>query len=575
MIRYRIDTPFDIMGDSVEKLTAQIFRAMASASAHKLEAEKARVDALNVFPVPDGDTGTNMALTLWSAVDAVLKSTSNSLGELAEAAAQGALLGARGNSGVILSQFLRGFADGVQNLDEADAQQLAIAFVKAAEAAYGAVIRPVEGTVLTVGKEAAQAALRLAQDGEDLFAVLQGALAVAIETLDRTPDILITLREAGVVDAGGEGLVVAARGAFEAINGKHVDLPESRTPVEAPALNNPTESSVNQPEKVGESSITFMYCTEFLVHGTDLKKSDLQQAIEDLGDSTLVVGQPNLMKIHIHTNHPGLVLEICGSRGELSAIHIDNMAEQSKEKEAAQTTKVPSAAETPPAPSIRPTEPAAEVAVVAVSSGDGCIELLHSLGVSKVVHGGQTMNPSTAQLLAAVKETGAKSTIILPNNGNVLMTARQVAHLINTPVIVVPTRSFCEGVAAMLQFSPLDTAADNARRMEEAISLITCGEVTIAVRDARIEGREIKEGQHLGISHGKILTAGPDRQQALLELLSSIITDDSSLVTLYYGAEVDETDANSAAEEVEQRFKLEVETYAGGQPLYSYLVSVE
>jgi DAK2 domain fusion protein YloV len=426
-----------------------------------------------------------------------------------------------------------------------------------------------------VGKEAAQAALRLAQDGEDLFAVLQGALAVAIETLDRTPDILITLREAGVVDAGGEGLVVAARGAFEAINGKHVDLPESRTPVEAPALNNPTESSVNQPEKVGESSITFMYCTEFLVHGTDLKKSDLQQAIEDLGDSTLVVGQPNLMKIHIHTNHPGLVLEICGSRGELSAIHIDNMAEQSKEKEAAQTTKVPSAAETPPAPSIRPTEPAAEVAVVAVSSGDGCIELLHSLGVSKVVHGGQTMNPSTAQLLAAVKETGAKSTIILPNNGNVLMTARQVAHLINTPVIVVPTRSFCEGVAAMLQFSPLDTAADNARRMEEAISLITCGEVTIAVRDARIEGREIKEGQHLGISHGKILTAGPDRQQALLELLSSIITDDSSLVTLYYGAEVDETDANSAAEEVEQRFKLEVETYAGGQPLYSYLVSVE
>lgn len=575
MIRYRIDTPFDIMGDSVEKLTAQIFRAMASASAHKLEAEKARVDALNVFPVPDGDTGTNMALTLWSAVDAVLKSTSNSLGELAEAAAQGALLGARGNSGVILSQFLRGFADGVQNLDEADAQQLAIAFVKAAEAAYGAVIRPVEGTVLTVGKEAAQAALRLAQDGEDLFAVLQGALAVAIETLDRTPDILITLREAGVVDAGGEGLVVAARGAFEAINGKHVDLPESRTPVEAPALNNPTESSVNQPEKVGESSITFMYCTEFLVHGTDLKKSDLQQAIEDLGDSTLVVGQPNLMKIHIHTNHPGLVLEICGSRGELSAIHIDNMAEQSKEKEAAQTTKVPSAAETPPAPSIRPTAPAAEVAVVAVSSGDGCIELLHSLGVSKVVHGGQTMNPSTAQLLAAVKETGAKSTIILPNNGNVLMTARQVAHLINTPVIVVPTRSFCEGVAAMLQFSPLDTAADNARRMEEAISLITCGEVTIAVRDARIEGREIKEGQHLGISHGKILTAGPDRQQALLELLSSIITDDSSLVTLYYGAEVDETDANSAAEEVEQRFKLEVETYAGGQPLYSYLVSVE
>lgn len=575
MIRYRIDTPFDIMGDSVEKLTAQIFRAMASASAHKLEAEKARVDALNVFPVPDGDTGTNMALTLWSAVDAVLKSTSNSLGELAEAAAQGALLGARGNSGVILSQFLRGFADGVQNLDEADAQQLAIAFVKAAEAAYGAVIRPVEGTVLTVGKEAAQAALRLAQDGEDLFTVLQGALAVAIETLDRTPDILITLREAGVVDAGGEGLVVAARGAFEAINGKHVDLPESRTPVEAPALNNPTESSVNQPEKVGESSITFMYCTEFLVHGTDLKKSDLQQAIEDLGDSTLVVGQPNLMKIHIHTNHPGLVLEICGSRGELSAIHIDNMAEQSKEKEAAQTTKVPSAAETPPAPSIRPTAPAAEVAVVAVSSGDGCIELLHSLGVSKVVHGGQTMNPSTAQLLAAVKETGAKSTIILPNNGNVLMTARQVAHLINTPVIVVPTRSFCEGVAAMLQFSPLDTAADNARRMEEAISLITCGEVTIAVRDARIEGREIKEGQHLGISHGKILTAGPDRQQALLELLSSIITDDSSLVTLYYGAEVDETDANSAAEEVEQRFKLEVETYAGGQPLYSYLVSVE
>ncbi|HHW11066.1 MAG TPA: DAK2 domain-containing protein [Firmicutes bacterium] len=584
----------------MDKLTADAFRMMARASAARLEAEKARVDALNVFPVPDGDTGTNMALTLWAAANAVLKHEGGGLGELAEVAAKGALMGARGNSGVILSQFLRGFADAVKGYDEIDAGQLAKALKQAADAAYGAVVRPVEGTVLTVGKEAARQAMKIAEAGGNLLEVLDGSLAAAMKTLAQTPELLAALKEAGVVDAGGEGLVVAATGALSAINGKMDDaaLREIKEPDLGPEPEPETEPAPPGREAqakaesvaggISEATPQYRYCTEFLLKGEQLDKPAIEKALADLGDSMLVVGEPTLLKIHIHTNHPGLVLELCGSRGELSAIHINNMAEQNIE--AARKARPSEAPAAGPAENRteetgrvgagtgaddKPKEPV-ELAVVSVTSGSGCIELLKNLGVAEVVQGGQTMNPSTEQILSAIEKANAKAVIVLPNNGNVLMTARQAAHLASIPVTVIPSRSFCEGVAAMLQFSPKEPLADNVKRMEEALSTIASGEVTVAVRDARVDGHNIVKGSHLGISRGRIISSGDDRTQVIKELVAAMMKEKGgTLVTFYIGADTPEEEAAAIAAELTAAYGVEVEIYQGLQPVYSYLISVE
>lgn len=542
---------------------------MAQAAALQLEAEKSRVDALNVFPVPDGDTGTNMSLTLWSAVDAVLNSSSSSLGELADSAAQGALMGARGNSGVILSQFLRGFANSLAGMEAAGPVELAQALVDAAEAGYEAVIKPVEGTVLTVGREAAQEALKIAETGGDLNAVLQGALAAAMDTLARTPEILITLKEAGVVDAGGEGLVVAARGAFEVFNGSHLaPLPTPATGQQETALPpQPAPSTGPEPTRpnIQESSgITYQYCTEFLVRGSGADRKAISKSLKDLGDSMMVVGQGDVVKVHVHTNHPGLVLELCGARGELLNIHINNMVEQNRQ-----------AALVTAAPSVTAPVGAPEVAVVAVATGDGWVELLKSLGALVVVEGGQTNNPSTKDLLDAIEATGAKAALVLPNNGNVLMTARQAAHLAGIPVNVVPTRSFCQGVAALLRFSPEESLSENARRMETALDQVACGEVTVAVRDARVDSIDVCAGDYMGIGGGRLLAVAKDLSEVTRELVGQLMTEDSSLLTLYFGQDVGKQDAEELAAEIGDLYGLDVEVYKGGQPVYPYLLSVE
>lgn len=556
-------------GDQVEKLTAEMFRTMAHAAAVRLEAEKARVDALNVFPVPDGDTGTNMALTLWAATEAVLESESDSLGELAESAAHGALMGARGNSGVILSQFLRGFADGIGSHTTATPTELAQSFATAAEAAYGAVMRPVEGTVLTVGREAANEAVRIAETGGDLQAVLEGALRAATETLADTPNLLAALREAGVVDAGGEGLVVAARGAYEVLNGK---APAMSSPVTTPARPTDTVQGEQLTEDASDSpddEITYRYCTELVVRGDGIDRRSIKRDLSDLGDSLLVVGQDELVKVHIHTNHPGLVLELCGVRGQLLNIHIDNMEEQSR---LAAEKLVPTGMD-------RVTDAQArvpvEIAVVTVASGTGCIELLKSLGATAVVEGGQTMNPSTQEILTAIQNSRAKEALVLPNNKNVLMSARQAAHLASIPVTVVPTRSFCQGVAALLRFSPDASVAENAKQMEAAIGGTACGEITVAVRDARVESMDVRAGDYLGISDGKILVAAVERQEVVQQLIASLMMEDSSLATLYYGEDVEAEEADHIAQLVRDSLNLDVEVYRGGQPVYAYLLSVE
>lgn len=560
------------LGDQVEKLTAEMFRTMAHSAAVQLEAEKARVDALNVFPVPDGDTGTNMALTLWAATEAVLQSESDSLGELAESAAHGALMGARGNSGVILSQFIRGFADAIGARTTATPMELAQAFASAAQAAYGAVVRPVEGTVLTVGREAANEAVRIAETGGDLQSVLEGALLAAAETLADTPNLLLALREAGVVDAGGEGLVVAARGAYEVLNGKQPATPASITTPTRPSnlvRDGQATEALEASSNSLDEEITYRYCTEFVVRGDGIDRRGMKQDLSDLGDSLLIVGKDELVKVHIHTNHPGLVLELCGVRGQLLNIHIDNMEEQSrlaaeKRVPARMGLSVDEEARVP-----------VEIAVVTVASGAGCVELLKSLGATAVVEGGQTMNPSTQEVLTAIQNSGAKAALVLPNNKNVLMSARQAGHLASIPVTVVPTRSFCQGVAALLRFSPDASLAENAKQMEAAIGGIACGEITKAVRDARVESIDVRAGDYLGISDGKILVTALDRQEVVHQLIASLMREDSSLATIYYGEDVEVEEANHVAQLVQDGLDLEVEVYRGGQPVYAYLLSVE
>jgi len=556
----------------VERLTAELFRTMTHAAAERLEAEKARVDALNVFPVADGDTGTNMALTLRAAAEAVLQSSdSDSLGELAESAAQGALMGARGNSGVILSQFLRGFADSIGDRKTATPLEVAQAFVAASQAAYGAVVNPVEGTMLTVGREAAETAVRIAEVGGSLQEVLEGALAAASVSLANTPNLLAALREAGVVDAGGEGLVVAARGAYEVLNGKPVSVP-SPAGATSEATVSPSDAQdveTNQPiGEDGDNEITYRYCTEFVIRGLGIDRRSIKRDLSDLGDSLLVVGHDEMVKVHIHTNHPGLVLELCGVRGQLFNIHIDNMEEQTRR---AAEKRVPKA----PEPAGKEDRPPVGIAVITVASGAGCIELLKSLGATSVIEGGQTMNPSTQEILNAIQQSNAKAALVLPNNKNVLMSARQAGHLASIPVTVVPTRSFCEGIAALLRFSPEASLAENAKQMEVAIDEIACAEVTRAVRDAKVNSIEVKEGDYLGISNGKILVTGTDRREVVRQLVAALMNEDSSLATLYYGKDVEEEEAQQLAQQLQESLNLDVEIYRGEQPVYEYLLSVE
>ncbi|MGI6082164.1 MAG: DAK2 domain-containing protein [Limnochordia bacterium] len=556
----------------MERLTAELFRTMTHAAAERLEAEKARLDALNVFPVADGDTGTNMALTLRAAAEAVLQiSDSDSLGELTESAAQGALMGARGNSGVILSQFLRGFADGIGSRKTAAPIEVAQALVSASQAGYGAVVNPVEGTMLTVGREAADTAVRIAEEGGNLQEVLEGALAAACVSLANTPNLLAALREAGVVDAGGEGLVVAARGAYEVFNGKPAPsvVGSSSETISLTPDDQDTETGESLTES-SDSDITYRYCTEFVIRGVGIDRRTVKKDLSDLGDSLLVVGHDELVKIHIHTNHPGLVLELCGVRGQLFNIHIDNMEEQTR---LAAEKRAPKASDL----TVEEDRPPVEIAVIAVAAGGGCIELLKSLGATSVIEGGQTMNPSTQEILNAIQHSNAKAALVLPNNKNVLMSARQAGHLASIPVTVVPTRSFCEGIAALLRFSPEAGLDDNAKQMEAAIDDITCAEVTRAVRDARVDSTEVKEGDYLGISNGKILVTGTDRQEVVQQLMAALMetNEDGSLATIYYGEDVEEDEAHRLARLLQESLDLDVEVYRGEQPVYDYLLSVE
>ena len=525
----------------------------------KLEHNRDRVDRLNVFPVPDGDTGTNMYLTLLSAVKEGEKNLDKPLGKVARAVSMGALMGARGNSGVILSQVFRGMTRVLDGKDDADAAELAQALKAGADTAYEAVMKPVEGTILTVLREIAVACEAEARKNQDIVAVLLAGLKAGGSALEKTPSLLPILREAGVVDAGGQGFIYFLEGIIEGLARENeIELGEYREP--------------ERPEEerrlsAGLVSLDFQYCTETLVKGTALQVDDIRDHLQPLGDSMLVVGGDELVKVHIHSNHPGKVLETCLQFGQLSDIKINNMLEEVHEHIQDWQTEDNS---------VGPGEPSRRIGLVAVAVGEGVIEILKSLGVDVVVEGGQTMNPSTEDLLTACEEVSAQAVILLPNNSNVIMAAQQVVGLTSRPLRIVATRSVMQAVTALIAFDPEGELDEIMAAMQDAMEQVQYGEVTHAVRDSQVNGLEVKAGDAIGLVADVIVLRADRDEEAAEKVLQQMVNEDSQLITIFYGSDIGPDQVAALQSKIGELFPdCELEIHYGGQPHYSYLLAVE
>jgi len=553
----------------VDVLNGVEFKRIITAAAQVLAESKEQINALNVFPVPDGDTGTNMALTLQSALRELDNLETESISKVAQAIARGSLMGARGNSGVILSQYFRGFSDGLGKLKAANGRQLAKAFDQASKRTYKAVMKPVEGTMLTVGRVIAEAC-SAACENEELSPVEVWKVAVQAGTkaLENTPNILPVLKQAGVVDAGGKGLLVALEGAYKALVGE-IDVSDRPAPVQEQIQEGITRI---------EGVLVNKYCTEFLIKGERLDVDQIRSQLEPKGESLLVVGDQQVVKIHIHTDHPGQVLEYCTGIGDLTDIKIDNMQFQNEmitdEPEMQNHNGLSNSNNT--IISRNSSTEKKPIGVVAVVPGNGLAEIFTSLGVDVALYGGQTMNPSTEELVRAVEEVNADAVIILPNNKNVIFSAQQVKEFIDKRVEVIATTTVPQGVAAMVGFAEhLDLEA-NLQAMEEEVANVRSGEITFAVRSTKAGELSIEEQDYIGLADGKIVAAGQSLTDVGLTLLDNLVDDDSSLISIYYGDDLDPEAAELFKQEVANRFgHCEVELYQGGQPLYFYIISVE
>lgn len=551
------------------------FRKALVAGAQTLGENKELVNSLNVFPVPDGDTGTNMYLTVLSAVKESEKVGESRIGKVAAAASMGSLMGARGNSGVIFSQILRGFSRYVEPYDRVDGAQLAKALERAAQTAYQAVLKPVEGTMLTVARELAKAALDAAKRGDDIVSVLDSAIEHAQEVLDRTPEMLQTLKEAGVVDAGGKGLLLFIIGLRRGLldEGIYVEAVQPATAAAVGSSIPGIDQSVvglgledEHPETLAE--LEFGYCTEFILKGQGLSTDQIRKDLQGFGDCLLVVGTDEVVKIHIHTANPGIILDYGVKLGQLSAIDINNMDEQKEEFRRgghAQDEVVQADA-----------GPTREVGIVAVAVGEGIEEIFKSLNVDEVVRGGQTMNPSAEDLASAVRRTRAAKVLVLPNNGNVVLTARQVQELVDAELEVVPTETIPQGIAALIAYDPDASIEDNAKAMASAAKRVKTGEVTYAVRDSSHNGVEVSERDFIGIAGGELRVAGKQCAEVVRSLVTDMVQPDDELITLFYGEDVSESEASRLAEQIaEDHPTCEVELQYGGQPLYYYIIMIE
>lgn len=528
-----------------------LFKEMVLKGAAFLEKNKKSLDALNVFPVPDGDTGTNMSLTMMSSVREIKNIDSRSISKVADAVAIGALKGARGNSGVILSQIFRGFAKGVSGLETADGVALAGAMRAGVEAAYKAVLKPKEGTILTVAKYMANRAVEQASYGANVYLVLDASIEEGEIILKKTPDMLPVLKQAGVVDAGGQGLLVLYKGFKMALDGEDIgDTAIFEAAPEIPAFEEPLD-------------LQFQYCTEFLIKNTfenvtQYEIDRFREKLEKIGDCVLVVGDVSLIKVHVHSNEPGKALQYALRLGELSNMKIDNMKEQHRTLE-----------EAPP----RPMKP---FAICAVAIGDGLVNVFKDLGADEIIQGGQTMNPSTETIANAIERCPSETVFVLPNNKNIILAAQQAAELSKKRVIVIPTKSIPQGISSAIAFNPDASAEQNEARMTKAISNVKSGSVTFAVRATTLEGKEIHEGDILGLLDGQLLHVGKDVEEVALDLMKSMATDDESTIIAFYGADVKKEDAEAFIHKVLETYSdCDVELQYGGQPLYFYVFSVE
>lgn len=558
---------------SVERIDALMMKKCFLAGAKALEARKDYINELNVFPVPDGDTGTNMTMTIMAAVREINKLQKVTVDSLCKAMSSGSLRGARGNSGVILSQIFRGFTKDLKGLEYLEVTDLGNSIRHAADTAYKAVMKPKEGTILTVIKAGAEKAVDLLMEGEsgDMVSFAEEVVAYMEDTLKRTPDMLPVLKQAGVVDSGGEGLMTFVRGALAALQGKEVDLDISGVDAKA----SPTVTTGSSEDT---ADIKFGYCTEFIImleRDQDKVEKELKAYLQDIGDCVVVVADDEIVKVHVHTNHPGLAFEKALTYGSLTSMKIDNMREEHQEKlirdaeTVAKQQAVQEAAE-------EPKEHKAEGFVV-VSAGDGLSDIFKDLGADEVIEGGQTMNPSTEDILEAVEKVPADTVYILPNNGNIILAAEQARDLTeDKKVVVIPSANIPQGIAAMINFMPGQPIEENTRQMTEEMANVKSGQVTYAVRDTQMDGKEIRQGDYMGIADKKIAAVGKELSGVTVELIDGMIDETSELVSLYYGADVTEKDAEAVADLIlKGHDDLEVEVQYGGQPVYSYFVSVE
>ena len=550
-------------------IDARILSRMFLAGAKNLEAKKEYINELNVFPVPDGDTGTNMTMTIMAAAKDVANLQNPTLTELGKAISSGSLRGARGNSGVIMSQIFRGFVKELKGLDIIDVTALGNGVQHAAETAYKAVMKPKEGTILTVAKAGADKSMDLLVNGDtdDIIKFCDEVAAEMEEALLQTPELLPVLKQAGVVDSGGEGLMTFIRGALDALKGKATDFT-----VNTGTATRVVNGSVGASE---EEDIRFGYCTEFIImleRGEDVVESQLKEYLQKIGDCVVVVADDDIVKVHVHTNDPGLAIQKALTYGSLTSMKIDNMREEHQEKVIRDAQKASESASAP-----KKEEPRKENGFIAVAAGDGLADIFRDLGVDYVIEGGQTMNPSTDDVLSAIEQVNADNIFVLPNNGNIILAANQAKNLTeDKEVYVVPSKNIPQGIAAMISFVSGRSAAENAESMEEEMQLIKSGQVTYAVRDTNMDGKDIKQGDFMGLTDKTIVSVGSDLQGTAKELIESLLDEDSELVSLYYGSDATKEQAEQLAEDIENTHEdVEVEVQYGGQPVYSYFISVE
>lgn len=554
---------------AITTIDAKTLQKMFLAGAKNLEANKEWINELNVFPVPDGDTGTNMTLTILSAAKEVSAIENPDMQSLAKAISSGSLRGARGNSGVILSQLFRGFTKEIANHDIIDAEVLAAATTRAVDTAYKAVMKPKEGTILTVAKGACEKATEMAAETDDLEEIISKTIEHAEYVLSQTPEMLPVLKQAGVVDSGGQGLVVVLKGAFDAFLGKEVDFEITPASAAAPV----GEVSVD------EADIKFGYCTEFIVmlekEFSAKDEQEFKAYLESIGDSIVCVADDEIVKIHVHTNDPGLAIQKGLSYGSLTRMKIDNMREEHHERVIKEAER--KAATQKEEEAKKPAEPAKEFGFISVSAGSGLSEIFMGLGADYIIEGGQTMNPSTEDMLKAIDEVNAKNIFILPNNSNIILAATQAASIVEDKnIIVVPTKTVPQGISAMISFEMNKTADENLEDMKEAIANVKTGQVTYAVRDTIIDDKEIKQNDIMGIGDKTILSVGQEIKDTTLDLVSQLVDEDSELISIYYGSDVSKEDAEELLSAIEESYPdVEVSLEIGGQPIYYYILSVE